>query len=265
MGHPLNKNGQVSVAPSAIAIKDQLVFTPEGEKTFETPEALSESEIKQIILDYKQAAINAIEAGFDGVELHAASGYLPNQFLVESANTRTDKYGGSIENRSRFTIEVMTALIDALGENKVGIKLSPTMMYNGIEDSDPAAVFSYLIKELNKMSVVYIHLMQPTFPFNQIPAHYPKDLLATFGTLTQKFLIFNGGLDRNTAENILQDNLAQMASFGSLYLANPDLPKRFEINAEMNAADRTTMFGGTGEKGYTDYPFLEISKAYNLN
>jgi N-ethylmaleimide reductase len=198
------------------------------------------------------------------VELHAASGYLPNQFLVESANTRTDKYGDSVENRSRFVIEVMTALIDVFGEDKVGIKLSPTMMYNGIEDSDPIALFSYLITELNKMPIAYIHLMQPFFPFDKIPTHYPKDLLETFGSLTQKFLIFNGGLDRDTAENILENNLAQMVSFGSLYLANPDLPKRFEVNAEMNTADRATMFGG-GEKGYIDYPFLEIHTLHNLN
>lgn len=255
VGHPLNKNGQVSVAPSAIPIKDQLVFTPAGEKPFETPRALSEIEIKQIIADYQQAGINAMNAGFDGVELHAASGYLPNQFLVDSANARTDQYGGGIENRSRFTIEVMTSLIDAIGPNLVGIKLSPTMIYNGILDSNPVAVFSYLIRELNKMPVAYIHLMQPAFPFNETPPHYPKDLLGTFGNLIKKFLIFNGGLDRDIAEKILEDNLAQMVSFGSLYLANPDLPKRFEVNAELNTPDRATMFGG-GEKGYTDYPFL---------
>lgn len=257
VGHPLNKNGQVSVAPSAIAIKDQLIFTPAGEKTFETPRALSDTDIKQIIADYQQAAINAMAAGFDGVELHAASGYLPNQFLVDSANTRTDQYGGSIENRSRFVTEVMAGLINAVGPDLAGIKLSPTMTFNGVTDSDPAALFGYLIKELNKMPVAYIHLMQPFPPFNQIPAHYPKDLLETFGGLIQKFLIFNGGLDRDKAENILKDNLAQMVSFGSLYLANPDLPKRFKVNAAMNAPDRATMYGGTGEKGYTDYPFLE--------
>ncbi len=149
VGHSIDKHGVLPVAPSAIAIQRQQHFTSQGPKEYETPRALETTEVKHIVQDYKQAAINAIEAGFDGVELHAAFGYLPNQFLVESANQRTDEYGGSIENRSRFVLEVMQAMVDAIGDNKVAIKLSPSIPFNSIIDSNPTDLYLYLLNEVN--------------------------------------------------------------------------------------------------------------------
>lgn len=255
VGHSIDKNGEATVAPSAIGIVEQQHFTSQGMKDYEIPRALELAEVKQTIQDYKQAAINAIKAGFDGVELHAAAGYLPNQFLAESANLRTDEYGGSLENRSRFIIEVMQAMIDAIGENKVGIKLSPCLPYNNIIESDPITVYTYLIKELDKMPLAYIQLMNPLF----LPAdgllQYPRDVIGTLGILTKHILIANVGYTRETGEQELQKGIAKMISYGTLFIANPDLPKRFELNASYNELDLTTKYGG-GEKGYIDYPAL---------
>lgn len=253
--HSQNKNGEIPVAPSAIAIPTQTIFTEIGQRPFETPRELINQEIKQTIQDYKQAAINAIEAGFDGVELHGGFGYLPNQFLSESSNTRTDEFGGSIENRSRFTLDVMKALIEAIGPGKVGIKLSPSIIYHGILDSDPVSLYTYLITELNKLDIAYIHLMQPMFPIDEYP-QYPKDVIEGYGKIIQKPLIINAGYTRETAEEVIKAEKAQLVSFGALFLANPDLPERFHLNTELNVPDRATMYGGGDEKGYTDYPFL---------
>lgn len=254
VGHSADKGGQLPVAPSAIAIQGQKHFTSQGPKDYEVPHELSTAEVKLVINDYRQAAINAKEAGFDGVELHGAFGYLPNQFLVDGANQRSDEYGGSIENRSRFVLEVMQALVDVWGADRVGIKLSPTIPYNGMIDSDPEALFSYLISELNKLPLLYLHLMQPLFPLDAFPT-WPKDAVATFGPLFNKPIIANGGYNRDSAEATLQSGHAAMVSFGALALANPDLPKRFELNGPFNTPDRGSFYGGT-EKGYTDYPTL---------
>jgi N-ethylmaleimide reductase len=254
VGHSVDKKGVLPVAPSAIAIQGQQHFTSQGPKDYETPRALKTAEVKQIVKDYKQAAINAVKAGFDGVELHAAFGYLPNQFLVESANQRTDKYGGSIENRSRFVVEVMQAMVDAIGADKVGIKLSPSIPYNSIIDSNPTALYTHLIAKLDKMPLAYIQLMNAMFPTDNLP-QYPRDVMGTFGTLTKHLVMANGGYNRETGEQELEKGIAKMISYGVLFLANPDLPKRFELNAALNQPDRATMYGG-GAQGYTDYPSL---------
>ena len=254
VGHSLVKNGQLPVAPSAIAIMGQQHYTPQGLKDYETPRALETAEVKDIVQHYKQAALNAMEAGFDGVELHGAFGYLPNQFLVESANQRTDEYGGSVENRSRFVVEVMQALLDAVGAGKAGIKLSPSIPYNSIIDSNPTALFTHLIAELDKMPLAYIQFMNAVFPTDNLP-HYPRDVQGTFGTLTRHLVMANGGYTRETGEQELERGIAKMISYGKLFLSNPDLPKRFELHSALNDADAATMYSG-GEKGYTDYPAL---------
>ena len=259
VGHSVDKGGVLPVAPSAIAIQGQQHFTSQGPKEYETPRALETDEVKRIVNDYHQAALNAMEAGFDGVELHAAFGYLPNQFLVESANQRTDEYGGSIENRSRFVLEVMQAMVDAIGENKVAIKLSPSIPFNSIIDSNPTDLYSYLLGELNKMPLLYVHLMNAMFPTDNLP-QYPRDVMGVFGTQTQHVVMANGGYTRETGEQELEKGIAKMISYGTLFLANPDLPKRFELNATLNEPDRATMYGG-GEKGYTDYPSLAETHA----
>lgn len=255
VGHSLVKNGQLPVAPSAIGIEGQQHFTAEGPKDYETPRELTISEIEQIVQDYKKAAIHAMEAGFDGVELHAAFGYLPNQFLAESSNKRNDIYGGSNENRNRFVVEVMHEMIEAIGSDKVAIRLSPTSTYNNIVHENPIEQFTMLVNELNKMPLSYIHLMNVPFPADKFP-NYPASAVDTFGKLTQHTVIANCGYTRETGEAELEKGIAQLISYGTLFLANPDLPKRFELHAALNEADRATMYGGQ-DKGYIDYPFLD--------
>lgn len=255
VGHSVDRKGKLPVAPSAIGITGQQHFTSQGLKDYETPQELTTQEIKQIVKDYGQAANNAIEAGFDGVELHAAFGYLPNQFLSESANLRTDEYGGSIKNRNRFVLEVMQELVEAAGSDKVGIKLSPTVYYNSVINSDPVAQFSPLIEALNELPLAYIHLMNSVFPLDSFP-NYPKNTIETFGSISKHLVIANGGLNKESGEAELEKGIAKIISYGSLFLANPDLPERFEVDAELNQPDMATMYGG-GEHGYTDYPYLK--------
>jgi N-ethylmaleimide reductase len=255
VGHSLVKNGELPVAPSPIAINGQQHFTMEGMKDYETPRELSTNEVKSIVQEYKRAALNAMEAGFDGVELHAAFGYLPNQFLVESSNQRTDEYGGSIENRSRFVLEVMDAMVEALGADKVGIKLSPSIPYNSIIDSDPTSLYHYLLGELDKLPLAYVQLMNAMFPTDNLP-QYPRDVMGVFSQATKHMIIANGGYTRESGEDELEKGSASMISYGSLFISNPDLPKRFELNAALNEPDRATMYGGQ-DQGYIDYPSLD--------
>jgi N-ethylmaleimide reductase len=231
-------------------------FTSEGMKDYEIPQEISLAEIQQTIADYAQAAKNAIEAGFDGVELHAANGYLPSQFLAESANQRTDGYGGSIPNKARFVLEVMQELIGAVGSDKVGIKISPFHPYGDMVLDNPAATYTYLIGELNKLDFAYVELMRRS-PYFPSPTHYPSDdEIQLFGGMIQQAVIANSGYDKASAEAELEKGIAKLVSFGTLFLANPDLPQRFEEDAPLNEPDRATMFGG-GDQGYIDYPFLK--------
>lgn len=258
VGHSSAKNGALPVSASAIPIYGQQHFTMQGPQAYETPVELTSDGIQQVIEDYKQAALNAIEAGFDGVELHGAFGYLPNQFLLDGSNKRMDEYGGSIENRSRFVLEVMEGLVSAVGVDKAGIKLSPSSLYNGMTDSNPIELYSYLIAKLNKMPLAYLHLMQPLamFPLDEFQ-NYPKDVLTAFGHLFDKTIISNGGYSRESAESELEKNRAQLISFGAPYIANPDLVTRFKLDAELNQPDQASMYGGQ-EQGYIDYPFLTL-------
>jgi N-ethylmaleimide reductase len=181
---------------------------------------------------------------------------LPNQFLAENANKRTDEYGGSIENNSRFMLDVMKELIQTVGGDKVGIKISPFNTYAGIVLDNPVATFTYLIHELNKLDFAFIELMKRSPMFPLLP-HYPKDdEIELFGKLSTNTIIANTAYGKETAENELQKGIAKLISFGATFLANPDLPKRFELNAALNQPDRATMFGGN-ETGYTDYPYLD--------
>jgi N-ethylmaleimide reductase len=196
-----------------------------------------------------------MEAGFDGVELHAANGYLPSQFLAESANRRTDEYGGSIPNKARFVLEVMQELVSEIGGEKVGIKLSPFHPYGEVILDNPVGTYTYLIEELNKLNFAYVELMKRS-PYFPSPAHYPADdEIKLFGSIIQQRVIANAGYDKAAAEMELEKGIAKLVSFGTLFLANPDLPKRFEKDAPLNEPGRATMFGG-GEQGYIDYPFL---------
>ncbi len=254
VGHSLVKNGVTPVAPSPIAIKGQQHFTMDGMKDYEVPRVLELEDIQSIIQQYKQAAINAIDAGFDGVELHAAFGYLPNQFLAESANQRTDQYGGSHENRNRFVVEILTELVQAIGANRVAVRISPTSTYNSIRHENPIEQFHLLIKELNKLPLAYLHIMNIPFAVDQLP-HYPLNSVEEFGKESVHPVIANCGYNQASGEAELNKGIAAMISFGTLFLANPDLPKRFELGAKLNTLDQSTMYGGQ-DKGYIDYPFL---------
>lgn len=254
VGHSEVRGGRLPVAPSAIAIQGQKHFTASGPKDYEVPRALTTDEVRATIDDFETGAKNAKAAGFDGVELHGAFGYLPHQFLVDSSNQRTDEYGGSLENRARFVLEVMERLVRVWGEGRAGLRLSPTLAYNGMVDSDPRATFSYVIERLNALPLAYLHLMRATPDAERFP-HWPKDTLATFGPLFRGPLIVNGGYDRDSAEAVLEAGAAHAVSFGAPFVSNPDLVHRFETGAPLAAGDRSTFYGG-GEKGYVDYPAL---------
>ena len=258
-GHSIDRNGRLPLAPSALPIKGAQHFTSQGLKDYETPQEITVEEIKQPIKDYSQAARNAMEAGFDGVELHAANGYLPSQFLAESANQRADEYGGSIPNKARFVLEVMQELIRVAGGDKVGIKLSPFHPYGDMVLDNPADTYSYLVEELNKLDFAYVELMKRS-PYFPSPAHYPADdEIEFFGGMIKQTVIANAGYNKASGETELEKGIAKLVSFGTLFLANPDLPERFESDAALNEPDRATMFGG-GAAGYIDYPFLTSNK-----
>ena len=267
VGHSEVRGGRLPVAPSAAAIEGQKHYTASGPKDYEVPRALSTEEVRATVDDFENGARNAKDAGFDGVELHGAFGYLPHQFLVDSANRRTDAYGGSIENRARFVLEVMDRLVRVWGEGRVGIRLSPTIAYNGMVDSDPLSTFSYVIEKLNALPLAYLHLMRATPDAGRFP-HWPKDTIATFGPLFRGPIIVNGGFDRDSAEAILEAGAAHAVSFGAPFVSNPDLVHRFEVGAPLAAGDRSTFYAG-GEKGYVDYPALRaeavpVAKGYWL-
>ena len=256
VGHSVDRNGKLPIAPSALPMQGMQHFTSQGLKDYETPQEITIDQIKQTIKDYGQAAKNAMLAGFDGVELHAANGYLPAQFLAESANQRTDEYGSSIPNKVRFTLEVMQELISEAGGEKVGIKISPFHPYGNMILDDPAGTYTYLFEELNKLDFAYVELMRRS-PYFPSPSHYPADdEIELFGKMIKQTVIANAGYDKTSGEAELEKGIAKLISFGTLFLANPDLPKRFKKDAALNEPDRATMFGGDAQ-GYIDYPYVD--------
>lgn len=249
----LQPGGAAPVAPSAISA---------GSKTFvnntftdtSTPRALELLEIPGILADYRRAAANAIKAGFDGVEIHAANGYLIDQFLKDGANQRTDAYGGSIANRSRFLLEVTDTIIGEIGAKRTGIRLSPVSPANGISDSAPQPLFNHVVEELEKRHPVYIHVVEgatggprdvaPDFSFEELRKRY-----------TGTWMV-NNGYDLNLATKVVAEHKADLVAFGRPFISNPDLVERLRRNAPLNEIDRDTLYGG-GAKGYLDYPTLD--------
>jgi len=252
ISHPDFHDGDLPVAPSAIAPKGQAV-TPSGMKPFVAPRALATDEIQGIVETYRQAAKNALAAGFDGVEIHSANGYLPDQFLRDGSNQRTDNYGGSLENRARFLLEVAAAVIEAIGAEHVGIRLSPSGTFNDMADSNPEAIFSYLLAELSRFNLAYLHIVDA---LEGDIRHGAKVVaLEVLRKAYQGHLIVCGGYDQARAEAVLEQGLADAVAFGQLYIANPDLVARFKQNAPLNVPDANTFYGGN-EAGYIDYPAL---------
>jgi len=258
IAHSALLNGEKPIAPSAIAATGQL-HTPIGKVDLEIPRALETSEIPEIIAQFRQAAVNAQQAGFDGVELHGAFGYLIDQFLQDGSNQRQDKYGGSIENRARFLLEVVEAVTQVWGGDCVGIKLSPSNTFYGMVDSDPQATFGYVIKALNNFNLAYIHLMEAN-EVDLSTREVINPVLPVFRPLYQGNIITNGGYNKETGERAIASGNAELVSFGKLYLANPDLVQRFSTNAKLNEPNVQTFYGrGNTEEaavGYTDYSFI---------
>lgn len=244
--------GGLPVAPSAIAPAGQ-VYTVEGMMPFETPRALTSDEIPGVVEQFRNGAVNALAARFDGVEIHGANGYLPDQFLRDGTNRRTDAYGGPVQNRARFLLDIVRAVIDIWGPDRVGVRLSPSGAFNDMRDSDPLKTFGYVIGELDQLGIVYVHLVEATEDdIRQGRAIAPTERLRP---LFRRTLIVNGGYDRRRADAVISSGVADLVSFGKPFLANPDLPQRLKIGAGLNVPDPGTFYSG-GEKGYVDYPGL---------
>lgn len=253
IAHPDNvPPGARVVAPSAIAAKGQM-FTDGGMKPLPTPEAMTEADLKTALAEYVTAAKNAMAAGFDGVELHGANGYLLEQFIRPTSNQRTDRYGGSIENRARFVLEVADATIAAIGKDKVGIRLSPYGTFNDMPlypemESD----YSYLAEKLNAAGLAYVHLLDHSA--GGAPP-VPDSIKATFRKVFKRTLILAGGYDAKRAESDLAAGRGDLIAVGKPLLANPDLVDRWSKGANVNTPDPTTFYS-PGAKGYIDYPTL---------
>ena len=257
----LQPGGGAPVAPSAITAKTKTVLIRDGAPTFvdtSEPRALRSEELPGIVQDYRHAAMNAMAAGFDGVEIHAANGYLIDQFLKTGSNQRTDDYGGSIANRARLLVEVVTAVTDAIGGACTGIRLSPVTPANDVVDADPQPLFAHVVKQIAPMGLAYLHLIEgATGGPRELPER-PFDYAALKAAYRaaggQGAWMVNNGYDLTLAQQALADG-ADLVAFGKAYIANPDLVARLKAGGPFNAPDKTTFYGG-GEKGYTDYPAL---------
>lgn len=251
ISHPsMQADGGLPVAPSAIRPEGEAV-TYEGMKPFETPRALDVEEIPAIVEQYVQAARNAIQAGFDGVEIHGANGYLIDQFLRDGTNQREDKYGGSIDNRLRFLKEVCETVCQAIGSNKTGVRLSPENSFNDIRDSNPQQTFTRAASLLSKYNLAYLHIVEGDMMTGERTVDYKKICDAFSGVY-----IANCKYDLDRAQGAISSGIADMVSFGTLYIANPDLVRRFADGLDLSTADPDTFYGGD-EHGYTDYPAFD--------
>jgi N-ethylmaleimide reductase len=253
ISHPDFHKGELPVSASAIQPAGQ-AFTSVGLKDFVCPRALETAEITSIVAAYKQAAINAKMAGFDGIEIHAANGYLIDQFLQDRTNHRSDKYGGSIENRARFLFEVLAAILEVWDASCIGIRLSPSGVFNDMGDSNPTAIFNQVIEKLNAYDLAYLHLIETLLPADQFP-QLIREVGTYYGKQYKGVRMVNGGYTKESGEAAIVTGKAELVSYGVPYLANPDLEKRFEQDAELNQANTDTFYGGN-EMGYTDYPAL---------
>ena len=258
ISHPDFHGGELPVAPSAIAA-DGEVFTARGKTKMVTPRALETDEIPGVIAQFKKAAENAKAAGFDGVELHGANGYLLDQFLRDGTNRRTDAYDGSIQNRARFPLEVGEAVIGVWDASRVGYKISPNGSFNSMSDSDPIRTFSYLATELDHLRLGYLHVSEAIAG----PMAAPAEIARAQPVLRKMFngtVIANGGYDARSGNAAIAHGEADLIAFGVPFLANPDLPLRYLKGAPLNTPDFATFYAGE-EKGYVDYPALVAGAA----
>lgn len=254
--HPALNDGKDPVAPSAIAITSDEVHTPEGKKPYTVPRALADSEIPAIIEGFRKAAENAKRAGFDGVEVHGANGYLLDQFLRDGSNHREGLYGGPIENRARLLLEVIEAVSGVFGSENVGVRLSPLNSFQSMKDSDPVGLVTWVAKRLNDYGLAFVHLMRSDF-FGEQQA----DVITPVREHYKGKLILNMGYTGEEAKKVIESGLADAVTFGVPFIANPDLPERLKLGAGLNQADPSTFYT-QGAEGYTDYPALhELAEA----
>ncbi|CAN1517680.1 NemA NADH,flavin oxidoreductases, Old Yellow Enzyme family [Methylophilaceae bacterium] len=252
ISHPsLLPNGAQPVAPSAIKPNGK-AFTYQGLVDYVEPRALAVSELPSIVADYVHATKCALAAGFDGVEIHAANGYLLDQFLRDGTNKREDEYGGSIENRSRLLLEVTKAVVEVAGSDKVGIRISPVNPFNDMKDSNPQALFNHVVTALNPFKLAYLHVVEGGIHGGGIADPFDFPALRKH---CQSAYMANLSYDKARGNAAIASGHADVIAYGVPFIANPDLVKRFSINAALNQADSSTFYGGT-EHGYTDYPFL---------
>lgn len=253
--HPDLHNGNPPLAPSAYNPHLQ-VFTPTGFQESGTSRAMSIEDIRQTVSDFKQAAVNAFEAGFDGVELHGANGYLLQQFFSKNSNVRQDEYGGSVKNRARILFEILDELKNTVNLSRVGIRLNPSL--NGIMgisvDDETIELYDYIVDRLNSYDLAYIHLIEP---FTDVTDNKDaiQEVAKHFRNIYNGIIIINRAFNKETATKVLNDGNADLVSFGVPFIANPDLVERFKTDAPLNTPDQQTFYT-PGEKGYTDYPFL---------
>ncbi|MEA3210695.1 MAG: N-ethylmaleimide reductase [Chthoniobacter sp.] len=242
------------VAPSSIAIRGDHIRTPQGRKPYPVPRALETAEIPGVVQDYARATTLAKEAGFDGVEIHGANGYLIDQFLRDGSNQRTDRYGGSIENRVRFLLEVTDAVVSAWRAERVGLRLSPVSNFNDQTDSNPEALFTYAAQQLNRFGLAYLHVLE-ALPGHVLAMPGPRVTPA----IRQAFrgpLMVNGGYDAKLGAQAIERGETDLIAYGVPFLANPDLVERYRTGAPLNAPDFATFYAA-GPEGYIDYPALE--------
>jgi N-ethylmaleimide reductase len=253
VSHPDFHNGALPVAPSALPVEGE-AFTNRGRTKLVTPRALDIGELPGIVAQFRQAAENAAAAGFDGVELHGANGYLLDQFLRDGANHRTDAYGGGVANRARLPLEVADAVIDVWGAHRVGYKLSPYFAGYSMSDSNPIETFAFIATELSERGLLYLHVSEAVAG----PMAAPAGTRRATPILRDAFngaLIVNGGYDARSGQAAIARGEADLVAIGVPFLANPDLPTRYRKNATLNTPDQTTFYAGE-EKGYIDYPAL---------
>lgn len=253
VSHPDFLGGDLPVAPSALPVEG-FVHTPGGKKPIPVPRALKTDEVPDIVRQFRQAAENARAAGFDGVEIHGANGYLLDQFLRSGSNKRTDVYGGNLENRARLPLEVTKAVIEVWGRDRVGYRISPHNNANSMSDANPLETFSYFTRELNKTGLGYLHLIEP---IGGRAGFVPPEarLGPTLRRIFERTFILNGGYGLQSGNEAIIRGEADLIAFGVPFLANPDLPERFRQNEPLNEPDMATFYVG-GAKGYTDYPAL---------
>jgi N-ethylmaleimide reductase len=254
----LQPDGALPVAPSAVPPSGDHTNASGQQVPFETPRALEENELAELVRNFVTAARNAQEAGFDGVEVHGANGYLLDQFLRNGSNKRTDRYGGSIENRARLLLEVVDAVIAALGADRVGVRLSPWGTFNDMSDTDGEALWDYVAAELGKRSLAYLHVVEPRADFTTdlpVDANAP-DAASHFKSIFKGTYISAGGYVAETARAVVADARADAVAFGRPFISNPDFPERVRTGATMTWHDRATFYGGD-HRGYTDYASLE--------